>query len=199
MTNQYITGAMIKRLREQRKMTQAELAEKIFVTDKAISKWETGRGYPDVSLIEPLAKALGVSVIELLAGQNVVNTNRVSNMTKLKLYVCPVCGNIIQSTGEAVVSCCGITLLELEAEQAEETDTAHNAKIELVEDEYYITISHEMTRSHYISFVAAIRSDGFEIKKLYPEQDAEARFEISGTKEILYYCNHHGLFKVKPR
>lgn len=199
MTNQYITGAMIKRLREQKQMTQAELAEKIFVTDKAISKWETGRGYPDVSLIEPLAKALGVSVIELLSGQNVVNTNRAANMKKLKLYVCPVCGNIIQSTGEAVVSCCGITLPELEAEEALENDNAHLAKIEKVEDEYYITIPHEMTRMHYISFIAAVRTDGFEIKKLYPEQDSQARFKISGTKEILYYCNHHGLFKVNPR
>ena len=197
MTTQYITGAMIKRVREQRKMTQAELAEKIFVTDKAISKWETGRGYPDVSLIEPLAKVLGVSVIELLSGQDVVNTNRVANMTKLKLYVCPVCGNIIQSTGEAVVSCCGITLPELEAEEPQENDNVHLATIEKVEDEYYITIPHEMTRMHYISFVAAVRTDGFEIKKLYPEQDAQARFKISGTREILYYCNHHGLFRVK--
>ena len=197
MTNQYITGAMIKRLREQKQMTQAELAEKIFVTDKAISKWETGRGYPDVSLIEPLAKALGVSVIELLSGQNVVNTNRTANMKKLKLYVCPVCGNIIQSTGEAVISCCGITLPELEAEEALENDNAHLAKIEKVEDEYYITIPHEMTRMHYISFIAAVRTDGFEIKKLYPEQDSQARFKISGTREILYYCNHHGLFRVK--
>ena len=118
-------------------------------------------------------------------------------MTKLKLYVCPVFGNIIQSTGEAVVSCCGITLPELEAEESQENDNAHHATIEKVEDEYYITIPHEMTRMHYISFVAAVRTDGFEIKKLYPEQDAQTRFKISGTREILYYCNHHGLFRVK--
>ena len=68
MTNQYVTGAMIKRLREKRHLTQAELAEKICVTDKAVSKWETGRGLPDISLLEVLAKALGVSVIELLSG-----------------------------------------------------------------------------------------------------------------------------------
>ena len=66
MKNEYITGAMIKRLREEKKLTQSELAEKIFVTDKAVSKWETGRGYPDISLVEALAKALDVSVIELL-------------------------------------------------------------------------------------------------------------------------------------
>ena len=201
--NQYVTGAMIKRLREKKGLTQSELAEKINVTDKAVSKWETGRGYPDVSLIEPLSSALGVSVIELFAGEGVVNTNKSANMAKLKLYVCPVCGNIIQSTGEIVASCCGITLPALEAEM-EDADSAtgrgHHAKIERVEDEFYVTIPHEMTREHYISFIAAVRTDGFEIRKLYPEQEAEARFKISGTKEILYYCNRDGLFKSKlPR
>lgn len=193
MINQYITGAMIKCLREQKKMTQAELAEKIFVTDKAVSKWETGRGYPDISLVESLSKALDVSIIELLSGENVINTNRQGNMKRVQFYVCPVCGNIIQSLGQAVISCCGITIPPLEAE---ESDKNHSIHIERVEDEYYVLIEHEMTKSHYISFIAAIRSDSVEIKKLYPEQNAEARFNISGTRQILFYCNQHGLYKV---
>ena len=192
MTNQYITGSMIKNLREQKKLTQAELAEKIFVTDKAVSKWETGRGYPDISLVESLAKALDISVIELLSGKNVINTNRQSNMNRVRFYVCPVCGNIIQSTGEALISCCGITLPPLEAE---ESDKNHSVRIERIEDEFFVSIEHEMTKKHYISFIAAIRSDGVEIQKLYPEQNAEARFKISGTKQILFYCNQHGLYK----
>lgn len=194
MTNQYITGSLIKRLRENKKLTQLELAEKINVTDKAISKWETGRGYPDISLVESLAKALGVSVIELFSGEYVVNTNRASNMLRFRLYVCPVCGNIIQSTGEAVVSCCGITLPPLEAEEA---DTSHRIRIERVEDELYVTIAHEMSKDHYISFIAASRADAFEIRKLYPEGNAETRFKIDGTRYFYYYCNHHGLFKAR--
>lgn len=194
MINQYITGAMIKRLREEKGLTQTELAEKIFVTDKAVSKWETGRGYPDISLVESLAKALGVSVIELLSGENITNKNKAANMSKAEFYVCPVCGNVIQSSGEAVVSCCGITLPPLEAEDADEN---HAVKIERVEDEYFVSIDHEMTKHHYISFIAAIRQDGIEIKKLYPEQNAEARFKISGTKQIYFYCNRHGLFKKR--
>ena len=194
MINQYITGAMIKRLREEKGLTQTELAEKIFVTDKAVSKWETGRGYPDISLVESLAKALGVSVIELLSGENITNKNKAANMSKAEFYVCPVCGNVIQSSGEAVVSCCGITLPPLEAEDADEN---HAVKIERVEDEYFVSIDHEMTKQHYISVIAAIRSDGIEIKKLYPEQNAEARFKISGTKQIYFYCNRHGLFKKR--
>ena len=200
MTNQYITGAMIKRLREEKKLTQTELAERINVTDKAISKWETGRGYPDISLVEPLAKALGVSVIELLSGENVINTNRASNMLKVKFYVCPVCGNVIQSTGEVVVSCCGLTLPVTEAEESQDTCGScaeHSANVERVEDELFITVNHEMSKLHYISFIAAVRSDGVELKKLYPEQNAEARFKISGTKALYYYCNQHGLFKVQ--
>lgn len=188
--NQYITGAMIKRLRENKHMTQQQLASKLNVSDKTISKWENSRGYPDISLIESLANTLDVSIIELFTGENIVNTNKSSNMRKMKFYVCPICGNIIQSTGEAVVSCCGIVLPALEAEEED---------IEKIEDEYYVTISHDMNKEHYISFIAAIRDDGYEIKKLYAESSAEARFKVNRTRSIIYYCNRHGLFHVPVR
>ncbi|MBQ9901629.1 MAG: helix-turn-helix domain-containing protein [Clostridia bacterium] len=194
--NQYVTGNMIKRLRESRKMTQHQLAEKLSVSDKVISKWETGRGYPDISLIEPLSAALGVSVIELFSGENIVNTNRAFNMRRIKLYVCPICGNVIQSTGEAIISCCGIVLPALEAESEDEE---HRLCVERMEDEYYVTIPHEMSKEHCISFIMAIRNDGSEIKKLYPEGNAEARFKIGGTRYFCYYCNRHGLFKSSKR
>ncbi|MBR1986082.1 MAG: helix-turn-helix domain-containing protein [Mogibacterium sp.] len=194
--NQYVTGTMIRRLRESKGLTQHQLAEKISVSDKAISKWETGRGYPDISLIEPLAEALGVSIIELFSGEDVANTNRSFNMQRVKLHVCPICGNIIQSTGEAVVSCCGIVLPALEAEPE---DDAHHLQLEKVEDEYFVTIPHEMSKTHFISFIMAVMDDGSEIRKLYPEGNAEARFKISRTKSFLYYCNQHGLFKVPAR
>ena len=51
--DKYVTGAVIRKLREDKKMTQEELAGKLFVSSKAVSKWETGQGFPDVSLIEP--------------------------------------------------------------------------------------------------------------------------------------------------
>ena len=119
--NTYVTGVMIRRLREEKNMTQQQLAQKLSVTAKAVSKWENGHGYPDISLAEPLADALGVSVIELFAGDNVVNTNKSCNMLRVKFYVCPICGNIIYSTGEAVISCCGIVLPALEAEPEDDT------------------------------------------------------------------------------
>ena len=193
MTNQYVTGAMIKRLREKRHLTQAELAEKICVTDKAVSKWETGRGLPDILLLEVLAKALGVSVIELLSGENITNKNKAAKMSRASFYVCPVCGNVIQSTGEAVISCCGIILPPLEAE---EPDEEHSLNVETVEDEYYVTLNHSMTKEHYISFLAAISDDGVQLVKLYPEGNAQARFKISRVRKLYAYCNRHGLFEV---
>ena len=194
--NQYVTGAMIKRLREGQNMTQLELAEKLFVSDKTVSKWETGKGYPDINLLEPLARVLGASVAELLSGNGVTNENRSFNMLRSKFYVCPVCGNIIGSTGEAAVSCHGITLPPLEAE---EPDEKHTVRAECVEDEYYITADHEMSKEHYISFIAAVSDNGISIVKLYPEGSAEARFKINRVRMIYYYCNKDGLFGVNIR
>ena len=190
--NNYITGAVIRQLREQKRLTQTELAEKIGVTDKAVSKWETAKGFPDISLIESLASALGVSVMELLSGEQIHNKNRSANMMRAKFYACPVCGNVIQSTGDALVSCCGITLPAMEAEDC---DGDHDLQIERVEDEYFVSVRHEMTKKHYISFLAYITSDRVQMVKLYPEGNAEVRFPIYGSGVLYLYCNQHGLMK----
>ncbi len=194
--DKYVTGAVIKKLRESKNLTQEELAEKLFVSGKAVSKWETGSGFPDISLLEPLAKALGISVIELLSGEDITNQNKTFNIIKSRFYVCPVCGNVIQASGEALVSCCGITLPPLDAE---DEDEEHKFTVETVEDEYYVTLSHPMTKEHYISFLAAVNDHGVQFVKLYPEENAEARFKINREKYILAYCNRHGMFKCKLR
>ena len=191
--NQYVTGVVIKELREKNHMTQTELAERLGVSDKAISKWETAKGYPDISLLEPLASVLGVSVTELISGNAVSNVNVSANMLRSKFYVCPVCGNAIHSMGEAVIHCHGILLSPC---QVEETDENHMIFIERVEDEYYVRIDHDMTKQHYISFVVAISSDKIQMVKLYPEGNAEARVKINGVKKILFYCNRDGLFSI---
>ena len=190
----YVTGAVIRRLREEKGMTQEELAERIHVSGKAVSKWETGRGYPDISLLDPLAGALGLSVIELLSGEDVHNRNRSGHMAKGLFYLCPVCGNVIRTVGEAVVSCCGVTLPPLEAEAP---DPEHGLRAERVEDEYYVTVNHPMTREHYITFLAAVSDRGLQLVKLYPEWDAEARFRIDGVRDLYACCNRHGLFRLR--
>lgn len=192
--NPYVTAAAIKTLREQKGMTQAELAELIGVTDKAVSKWETAKGLPDISLLEPLAAALGASLPELINGSRIINKNRCGNMLRTKFYVCPVCGNVIHSTGETVACCCGITLPALEAEEADEE---HALTVENVEDEYFVSVRHEMTKEHYISFIAWVTGDRLQLVRLYPEGNAEARLQRRGRGELYFYCNRHGLFKQR--
>lgn len=190
----YITGAIIKKLREAKGLTQTQLAERIGVSSKAVSKWETAKGLPDITLIEPLAKSLGVSVIELMSGDTVSNQNTSANMLRSKFYVCPVCGNIIRTTGDTVISCCGIALPPLESE---ETDASHQVTIERVEDEHFITVNHEMSKKHFISFMAYLTSDRIQLVKLYPEGNAETRFQLRGRGYIYIYCNKHGLMRVR--
>ncbi len=191
--NQYVTGTVIKALREKGKLTQAELAAKLNVSDKTISKWETGKGYPDISLLEPIAKIFEVSITELISGNAVSNVNVSANVMRSNFYVCPVCGNIIQSMGQAVIHCHGVLLTPC---QAEETDESHKIFIERVEDEYYIRIEHDMEKEHYISFIAGLSADKIQMIKLYPEGNAEARIKINGVKKILFYCNRDGLFSM---
>ena len=192
--NTYVTGTTIKQLRESRKLTQAELAEKIGVSSKTVSKWETAKGLPDISLLQPLSQVLGISVIELMNGEHITNSNTSANLLRCKFYVCPVCGNIIHCTGNTVVSCCGITLPPLEAEDA---DDEHTITIENVEDEHFISVLHPMTKQHFISFVAFVTSDQIKMVKFYPEGNAETRLQLRGRGQLYYYCNHHGLFKKK--
>ena len=193
--NQYVTGAVIKELREKNRMTQFQLAEKLGVSDKSVSKWETAKGFPDITLLEPIARVFRISVTELISGNTIQNANVSANMLRSKFYVCPVCGNVIQSTGEAVIHCHGIQLTPLEAEP---TDERHMICIERVEDEYYVRIDHSMTKEHYISFVAAASSDAVQMVKLYPEGNAEARLKIRGVRRLFFYCNHDGLFSIDP-
>ena len=189
--NNYVTGGAIRLLREKKGYTQKQLAERLMVSDKAVSKWESGRGLPDISLIEPLAKNLCISVAELLSGECIQNTNRHGNMNKSRFYVCPVCGNVIFAAGEGAFSCCGVQLPPLERE---EDDAEHVILTERMEDDFFVSLSHPMEKTHYISFFAYVSADRVQLVKLYPEQNAEARFPIRGRGTLYAYCNHHGLF-----
>ena len=192
--DRYVTGAVIRALREGKRMTQEELAEKIHVSGKAVSKWETAQGFPDISLLEPLAAALGISVIELLSGACIRNDNRAADMAKSRFYVCPVCGNAIRSVGEATISCCGVTL---PPQEPETPDAEHEIRAEKVEDEYYVFLDHPMTREHHISFLAAVSDRGMQFVKLYPEGECGARFKRGGVTALYAFCNRHGLYRLR--
>lgn len=188
----YVTGNTIKELREKKRYTQKQLAELLNVSDKTISKWETGKGLPDVGIIAELATTLGISLAELLTGEYVENRNRSGNMKKVAFYVCPVCGNVIQATGNGSYSCCGILLPELEVEDA---NPDHDINVEIVDSEYYVSVKHEMSKGHYISFLAYVTSNQVQLIKLYPEQCAEGRFTKRGHGILYAYCNRHGLYR----
>lgn len=192
--NAYVTGNTVRQLRESRHLTQAQLAERIGVSSKTVSKWETGKGLPDISLLQPLAQALGISVIELMNGAYVTNRNVSANLLRCRFCICPVCGNIIHSLGDAVVSCCGVTLPTIEAEAPDET---HTVTVEKVEDEHFITVRHEMTKDHFISFIAYVTCDRLQLVKLYPEGNPETRLQMRGRGYLYYCCNRHGLFRQK--
>ena len=192
--NTYVTGAAIRSLREGRGMTQAELAERIGVSSKTVSKWETARGLPDIALLQPLSRALGVSVIELMNGEPITNRNVSANLLRCKFHVCPVCGNVIHAMGNALVSCCGVTLPALEAEEG---DDCRGVTAKPVEDEYFITVRHPMTKEHYISFLAFVTCERMQLVKCYPEGSAGTRLQLRGRGYLYWYCNRHGLFRKK--
>lgn len=185
----YITGNMIKNLRERKGYTQKELSFKLNVSEKTISKWETGRGLPDISLLEPLSKILEISLIELFNGKEIINKNKSSNMIKTKFYVCPICGNVITSIGEGIYSCCGYELLN------QEIEIDNDLIVKYIDNEIYIKMDKQMTKKDYISFIAYVAPNNIQFTKLYPEQSCEARFMRNGHGIIYYYNNKEGLFK----
>ena len=190
----YITGETIKRLREKKKLTQKELAENLMVSDKTISKWETNKGLPDLSILSELANALSVSVPELLTGDVAVNKNISANMRRSRFYVCPICGNVIHAMGEGAFSCCGI---RLPSQEAEEPDEQHRLYVEDVDGEMFVYLDHPMEKSHSISFMAYVTDCHIQMEKLYPEQAAQTHFRRAGRGTIFAFCNRHGLFSVK--
>ncbi len=192
--SKYLTGETIQTLRESLGLTQKQLADQLGITDKAVSKWETGRGLPDITLLPPIADAFHMSVAELLAGEKVINKNKAGNLSRACLYVCPVCGNTIFSAGEAAISCCGISLPSLEPEEVpEELDLT----IEIEDGEIYIRSDHPMAKDHFLSFFAYVTTDHVFFRKLYPEQVAEARFPYKGLGTLYAFCNKQGLMRQK--
>lgn len=143
--------------------------------------------------MEPLAGALGVSIVELLSGECVTDCNRSGNLLRGKFYVCQVCGNVFHSTGEGAFSCCGVTLPPLEEE---EPDEDHEIHVERIENGWYVTMDHPMTKQHSISFLAYATNGRTQMVKLYPEQMVEMRFPMMGTGVLYVCCNQHGLFQI---
>ena len=190
------TGKLFAELRREKGLTQKDIAQRLGITPKTVSKWETGHGFPDVSLISGLSDVFQVNISKLLDGEMPKIKPEAGNVKRTKFYVCKSCGNLLTSVGDAEIVCCGRKLLPLTAQAS---DDEHIIKISEIEDDYYIEFNHEMTKEHYISFVSYVRFDRVLTVKMYPEQDSAVRFPKMYGGKIYFYCSKHGLFEYQMK
>ena len=190
-------GRLIYKLRKEKHLTQLQLAGKMNISDKTVSKWERGLGCPDISLLADLSKIFEVDLEKLLSGELDENDAWRGNLKKLKFYVCPACGNLITATMEAGISCCGKKLQPVLPQKAPEDEML---KVEIIEDEYFVTASHPMERGHFITFVALLTGDTIILKKQYPEWELQTRIPALAHGRLFWHCSQHGLFyqDIKP-
>lgn len=196
--DQIRTGSLIRQLRTERGLTQKQLAERINVSDKAVSKWERGNGCPDVSLLTALAEVLDTDIQALLSGSIEKNESEKGDMKKLRFYVCRDCGNIITATSDAAVTCCGSKLSPIEAKKADEN---HQLKVEDIGGEWYITSDHPMTKEHYISFAAYVSDSSVMMFRQYPEWQVNITIPMYRSGKLVWYCNECGLLcqELRPK
>ncbi|NCC16832.1 MAG: helix-turn-helix domain-containing protein [Clostridia bacterium] len=187
-------GKLIFDLRKEKGMTQRQLAGAMNISDKTISKWERGLGCPDITLLHELSDILEVNIEKILLGDLEPNNMDGGNMKKLKFYMCPNCGNVLTATGEAELSCCGRKMVALVPKPA---DDAHYLNVENIENDFYITFSHEMKKEHYLSFIAYVTYDKVLFVKLYPEQGGEVRIPRLHGGKLYFGCSEHGLWVNK--
>lgn len=184
-------GQLIYRLRKEKRLTQLQLAEQLGVSDKAVSKWERGMGCPEVSLLPDLSNIFHVDLEKLLSGEMNENETLGGNMKKMNFYICPTCGNMVTAMTDTTVSCCG---KKLSAKQPVKAGEDEKLKVEIIDDNYFITSEHPMTREHHITFIALLTGDSIMLRKQYPEWDLQVRIPTFAHGKLLWYCTKHGLF-----
>ena len=187
------TGALLRRLRLEKQMTQRQLAQLLCISEQAVSKWERGVGMPDVSFLPRLAEIFSVSTEKLLSGSLETNEPEGGNMKRLKFYVCPDCGNVMTAASAAELTCCGRRLQPLEVHEGDE---AHAAQVELIEDDWSVTWRHPMEKDHFFRFAAYVGSERVLLVRLYPEQGGEVRIPRMSGGRLYLCCSRHGLFPV---
>jgi len=184
-------GKFIFQLRKEKKMTQQQLGDKINVSNKTVSKWERGLGIPDASLWTDISEVLNADIGKMLLGELEPNPPDTGNISKTKFFVCSSCGNILTSTGIVSIACCGRILEEVKPIKGIEK---YKINIEDTDVDYYVSVEHEMTKTHYISFMAFVKSDRMFLNRMYPEQMATTHVpSLNRGGRIYIYCVKHGL------
>lgn len=183
-------GMLIRYLRIEKNMTQKQLADKMRLSDKTISKWERGIGLPDISYLSELSEILNVNIEEMLKGELTPSNFEGGNMKKSKYFVCPTCKNLTICTGDSQISCCGRKLEPLKLEKAPEDKKLIVGELQ---DNWHITSNNPMTKDNYISFVALVSSTEIDIIKQYPEWALTVEFNKNKRGMLIWYCANDGL------
>lgn len=187
------TGGLILQLRQEKGLTQQQLAQQLGVSNKTISKWERGLGLPDPSLWDSLSALLEADISRLLQGELQPNRLDPGRVDKARFYTCPSCGNVLLSTGPATVSCCGRPLAPLEVRQI---SPDFPVSIQESDGELYIQADHPMEKEHFLSFAAYVDPRRALLVRLYPEEQAAFRLPLlSGRGSFYLCCTRHGLFR----
>ncbi len=185
-------GKLILQLRKEQGLTQRAVADALNISNKTVSKWERGLGCPDVSILTALSGVLGADVQKMLEGELDPNKPDNGNISRIRFYVCPACGNVLTAANKASVSCCGRKLEPLTPEKDMEN---HRMAIEEMDIYNYVTMDHEMKKSHFIKFIAYVGADMFLLKRLYPEQSSNVSIpELPRGGRLYGYCSRHGLW-----
>ena len=142
---------------------------------------------------EEAVSFMGALLPTLKRWSAVENRNVAANLKRGCFYVCPTCGNVVWSAGEAVVNCCGNALAPLTpAKNTGVIDATVDTEAGLMR----VSISHPMTKEDHLLFIAAVSDDLIRIKRLYPEQEAQAEFWMQGPCRLYVYGIGCGLVEV---
>jgi hypothetical protein len=131
-------------------------------------------------------------VDSLLAGDLDEQDSNGGSMKQTKFFLCPQCGNLITASGSAVLACCGRTLTPLEPQRP---DPDHQLTIEQMENEWYLTSPHSMTKAHHLSFAALVTSERVILVRRWPEWDFQVRLPRGEHGLLYWHCTQHGLFR----
>ena len=144
-----------------------------------------------MSIVSALADIFGVSEKTILSGDLELNLEEAGNMKRTKFYVCPSCASFFEGTGNPQIICCG---KQIEALDAKALDEEHAVNISEIEGDYYIEFNHEMTKEHYVSFVAFATGDQIQLYKQFPEWALQVHIPKKKHGMLLWFDTRDGLF-----
>lgn len=188
-------GPLIRSLRLEQRLTQKQPAELLHLSDRTISKWERGPVFrtPDCSRSFP--GSLKIPAEQLLSGELPANRKDVGNMKRIRFYRCPQCGNLLTSTNEAHISCCGRSLSPLLPRKAE---GEHFFQAECSDGEWYLTTAHPMEKEHFLTFAAWVDLGRIFLVRLYPKPNGFLRLPAFKGGALYFGCSRGTGFLRKP-